>query len=304
MAQYQNRLQGPGLPRGAAIATATPRRSTALMEKTRDLLPARELSGSNTNVSSSSFARIPMDEKLCQLIREVLRRPDGSENQQREMSKLLQLVPNLPGIYKSLTPTLEQQDGFNRALVDLSGCNKEGKVDGLRRFVEKRNLDLTKEDASNVRVLFVRWFNRIIKNKIAEVYREKKDKEYLILDAPISEGDGKTTYGEMISSDRPTGIDGIIEAQEKEAQTNLCQTIKDYLETDPEGILRKCHPEGYPQANCQELVKKRYLKTLPEKWKNLAQDLKVPYGTVTAHWKRKCVPLVREIASKIIDNFS
>jgi hypothetical protein len=51
-------------------------------------------------------------------------------------------------------------------------------------------------------------------------------------------------------------------------------------------------------------VKKRYLKTPPEKWKNLTQDLKVPYGTVTAHWKRKCVPLVREITSKIIDNFS
>lgn len=302
MAQYQSRLQGPGLRRGAAIATAAPPTSTALMEKTRDLLPARGRSGSDTNISSSSSVKIPMDEKLCQLIREVLRHPDGSDRQQREMEKLLQLTPNLPGIYKSLTPTIEQQDALNRALVDLSGCKKEGRADCLRRFVEKRNLDLTTEDASNVRVLFVRWFNRIIKNKIAEVYREKK--EHWSLDACFPEGDDKTTYGDTISSDRTTGIDSIIEAEEKEAQINLCQAVKDYLETDPEGILRKCHPEGYPQANCQELANKRYLKTPPEKWKNIEKDLKVPYGTVTAHWNRKCVPLVREITSQIIDNFS
>lgn len=138
MAQYQSRLQGPGLPRGAAIATVAPRTSTALMEqKTRDILPARGGFGSDTNTCSSSSVKMPMDEKLCQLIQKVLELPDGSEGQQRELGKLLQLVPNLPGIYKSLTPTIEQQDGFNRALVDLSGCKKKGTVDGLRDFTKK-----------------------------------------------------------------------------------------------------------------------------------------------------------------------
>lgn len=301
MAQYQTHLQRDRWPGGAAIAIATPSTSGALMEKTRERSPAKGCSGSETNNISSSAVKM-MDEKLCRQIQKVLQLPDGSEYQKGEMGKLLRLIPDLPGIYKPQNPTIDRQDALNRALVDISGCKKKGTADSLRRFVEKRNLNLATEEPGNLRVLFVRWFNRILKNKIAEIYREQK--QYLSIDAPIPGGDGKTAYGDTICSDRPTGVDSIIEAEDKEAQKNLCQAVKDYLETDPEGILRKCHPKGYPQANCQELAKKRFLQTPPEKWKNIVPDLKVPYGTVTAHWKRKCVPLVQQITSKITDNFS
>lgn len=61
-----------------------------------------------------------------------------------------------------------------------------------------------------------------------------------------------------------------------------------------------CHPAGYPQSTCYELIQRRMLKKPPQRWEDIATQLKTPYGTVTSHWKRKCAKRLQEIEA----NFS
>ncbi len=44
-----------------------------------------------------------------------------------------------------------------------------------------------------------------------------------------------------------------------------------------------------------ELIQRRILKYPPDKWKDIAQDLNVRYGTVTSDWERYCKPLLEQI---------
>lgn len=239
-----------------------------------------------------------MDERLCQLIQEVLGYSDGSSEQRDAMNRLVGLIPNLPGIYMDAFPGVDPADAFNRALQGVS-CTR-GNVSGhnLRLFVEKRDLDIENTDAELVRQLFVRWFNVILKRKLSEVDREKG--RYLSLNAPINASAGSATFEEIMLPD-PTvsGLDRLAQQELEEANKRLEEDLKRYIEEDPEGKLRGCHPRGYPHCNCQELVKRRILQEPEDTWKKIVAELNVPQGTATAHWKRKCQPLLAEIG----DNF-
>ena len=37
----------------------------------------------------------------------------------------------------------------------------------------------------------------------------------------------------------------------------------------------------------------------PQTQKDIAEELKVPLGTLTAHWNRKCKPLLRKIYQEL-----
>ncbi|GAB4289369.1 MAG: hypothetical protein Fur0025_23780 [Oscillatoriaceae cyanobacterium] len=72
-----------------------------------------------------------------------------------------------------------------------------------------------------------------------------------------------------------------------------------YIKTDPQGRLRNCHPHKYPQFNCHELAKRRLLKNPPDGWKDITEELQVPYSTGVSHWLRKCLPLLQKIAQEL-----
>lgn len=237
-----------------------------------------------------------MDEQLCQLMGEVLRHGDGSTEQRQAIDPLLKLIPTLPGIYRdSRWEYQDYQDALNRALEGVSVYQKKVSGHGIRQFVKKFELDLDKDEPEVVRQCFVRRFNRIIKIKIAEIYNEKGD--YLSLDYPID--DGGTTLGDLLPDRTLSGLDDMVEQEERAETQRIDEELRLYIEIDPEGRLRECHPDGYPQSNCQELAKRRLLKEPPDKWKDIAQELKTPYGTVTSHWHRKCEPLLQEIARSL-----
>ncbi|NER37512.1 MAG: hypothetical protein F6J93_26710 [Oscillatoria sp. SIO1A7] len=249
--------------------------------------------GSKMGMSAFSPVGTQMDERLCQLIQEVLGYSDGSPEQRQAMNRLLGLIPKLPGIYMDPFPGVDPADAFNRALLGVS-CTR-GNVSGhnLRRFVEKRDLDIENTDAELVRKLFIRWFNVILKRQLSKVYRENgRD---LSLNAPIDRSAGSATFEEILPDPTVSGLDSLAQQELEEANKRLEQDLKRYIEEDPEGKLRGCHPGGYPHCNCQELVKRRILQEPKDTWKTISAELNVPQGTVTAHWKRKCQPLLAEI---------
>ena len=254
---------------------------------------ARHLGG-KLGISAFSPVGAQMDERLCQLIQEVLGYSDGSSEQRQAMNRLLGLIPKLPGIYMDAFPGVDPADAFNRALQGVSCTNENVSGHNLRLFVEKRNLDIENTDAELVRQLFVRWFNVILKRKLSEVDREKG--RYLSLNAPINASAGSATFEEIMLPD-PTvsGLDRLAQQELDEANKLLEEDLKRYIEEDPEEKLRGCHPRGYPHCNCQELVKKRILQEPEDTWKTISAELQVPQGTATAHWKRKCQPLLKRI---------
>lgn len=235
-----------------------------------------------------------MDEQLCQLMREVVMHGDGSTEQRQAIGELLRLIPRLPGIYR--VSHGDYPDALNRALEGVSVFRRNVCGHGIRQFVERYNLDLDRDEPAVVRQCFVRRFNRILKNKIAEIYNETGDD--WSLDFPI--GNEGTTFGDRLPAPN-TGdvIDRRIEEEDRTEIQRIDEELRLYIEIDPEGRLRECHPDGYPQSNCQELAKRRLLKEPRDKWKDIAQELNIPYGTVTAHWKRRCKPLLEEIARSL-----
>lgn len=290
MTQHQSRFPGPGLPMdrpGPAMSKLT---SAVGEADTRGKSEIKRYGVGHTNHSSVSQMNNSMDESLYQLIWEILEHTDGSSEQKLAIGQLLKLIPDLPGIYKPSNPTIDERDALNRALQGVSMYQKTVSGHPLRLFVEKFQLDIDKDKPTAIRSYFVRRFNRILKNKEVEIYRETE--EYLSLDAPISGGDGKTTYGEMLPDETPTGVERIIEEKKRENW----QAFQRYLEADPEGKLRKCAARKYPQLNCHELVKRRLLKDPPDQWQDIAKELNVPFGSLGPRWNRNCKPLLQEIA--------
>jgi hypothetical protein len=75
----------------------------------------------------------------------------------------------------------------------------------------------------------------------------------------------------------------------------ILQKIIKYLQEDPNGELRNCFSDKHRPYTGWELIQRRLLKSPPDKWKDIAQDLNVRYGTVTSDWERYCKPLLEQI---------
>jgi transcriptional antiterminator len=88
----------------------------------------------------------------------------------------------------------------------------------------------------------------------------------------------------------------MIENAQKETTQRIGLELELYIEQDPEGKLKNSYPRSYPECNCQFLILRLVLKEPPDKFKDLAEELKVNYNTLTSHWYRKCEPSLQEIA--------
>ena len=211
------------------------------------------------------------------------------------MNGLIELVPSLPAISRRQYPRIEYQEALNQALAAISVHGKQVSGRPVRLFIQKFKLDLDSADPAHIahiRECFVKRFNRILKNIVAQMYNQMD--YHLSLDAPTG-GDGSTPLGNLVSDLTPNPME-----QAERAETwDIGRNARRYIVEDPEGKLRDCHPSGYPQSNCQELAKRRLLNEPPDKWREIALALSVPFGTVTAHWKRKCYPLLQKIVKNL-----
>lgn len=251
-----------------------------------------------------------MDELLDTLIREIVRHPDRSKEQTIAMNDLLKLIPRLPNIYKPPNLPETYDDAFNEALIGVSIYQNHPSGHTIRRFYQTRNLERV-TDVIKVRRFFVRWFNRILKNQITEQWRKKykissrdSPEEYFkkipfSIDRTVYTT-SETTFKDVLVDPTISSIEQLIALENRQEQQNKYESIVKYLEQDPDNILSDCYPQNFPQSSCHELLKKRLLKKPPDKWKTIAQELNIPYGTVTAHWKKRCKEkILPKLANKL-----
>lgn len=249
------------------------------------------------------------DASLCQLIREALHSPEKAET-------LALAIDQLPEVKRYL------DKGWQPYYDEALPMTERDVNRNINRFPQMYRLNLetvncqNPSEAANVRKCFIRWVMMILRRDCRDVKRRVNRPVVISDNTPIGE-DG-STIGDRIDSRQtlnPNDIPTLEELDNLIAQEELLENQRKaalILRLLPEymGQLSKkmlswleeisnCYPARYPQANCYELVKRRLLRTPPQQWKELANELQIPYGTVTAHWDRKCKPLLTQLEQSL-----
>ncbi|MEG4535508.1 hypothetical protein [Microcoleus sp. D2_18a_D3] len=217
-----------------------------------------------------------LDGRLSALIAEVRHNPANSRKWRSAMHKLLWEIQQLPGLKKSAHQNYPEALNLTLAWVSRD----------IAKF-EPRSPSVSKS--------FVNWINGTLRRRIQDLYSPDKDAP-ISLDAPIAADIGKTTRLELLPDFPLSGLDGMIESVQKETTQRIGLQLELYIEQDPEGKLRNSYPRSNPECNCQFLSMRRVLKEPPDKFRDLAKELKVNYTTLNSHWNRKCEPSLQEIA--------
>ncbi|MEG4827385.1 hypothetical protein QUB07_16670 [Microcoleus sp. F8-C5] len=192
------------------------------------------------------------------------------------MNKLLLQIQQLPGLKKS--SHLNYPAALN---LTLEWVSRE-----IAKFEPRQ---------SSVAKSLVNWINGYLRWRIQDLYSPDKDAP-LSLDDLLAADIGETTRLELLPDFTLSGLDGMIESDQKETTQRIGLELELYIEQDPEGKLKNSYPRSYPECNCQFLSKRRVLKEPPDKFKDLAKELNVKYTTLNSHWDRKCEPSLQEIA--------
>ncbi|AFY56155.1 hypothetical protein Riv7116_3709 [Rivularia sp. PCC 7116] len=229
-----------------------------------------------------------MDEKLQQLIEEVCRYREGTPQRQKALNKLLIIVQQLPGIYKSY-----HQDY-------LEALNKTW--DWFCRSIDKFEANPNK----SLQESLVIWINGYLKWRVKDIYNPT-DKPTVSLDELIINAEGqKTTRKDQLSDSKYTPdasnrsntldlLDVKIAEIQKSDRRKLAEDIAQLIEEDPKCELRHCYTRANAECNCQFLAKQLLLANPSHKIADIARDLNVSSQTIYSHWKRICLPLLQKI---------
>ncbi|MEW5860249.1 MAG: hypothetical protein AB1861_23170 [Cyanobacteriota bacterium] len=242
------------------------------------------------------------DERLGKLIEAVRQHPSGSLSWRKSMNQLLIEIQQLPGLARSAHP--DYLEALDDTLLKLG--------DEIHEF-EPRHPSLEKS--------LVAWINLKLrlkyevrdlhssqqtraknpKNPQAE-FQEQLRKPPLSLDVPLGD-EGSETFGDRLAASVPCTLLEIEAQTRREQEQRKNQRIgvqlKQYIDRDPEGKLRRCHPQAYPECNCQILSQRLLLKYPPDKLALVARDLNINYNTLNWHWKNKGLPLLQAIARNL-----
>ncbi|MDZ8235905.1 MAG: hypothetical protein RMZ69_01805 [Nostoc sp. ChiQUE01a] len=222
-----------------------------------------------------------MDEQLRKLIDEVCCYPDRSLERQKALNRLLVLIQQLPGIYKSGHQDYLEALNLTWEWVSRKICGFEARSPSLQQSL-------------------VIWINGYLKWRIKDLYIP--DSNYTIsLDRRTRNDEGDETTLLNILPDRQSQsitldlLDiKIAQIQENQRQS-LGKRIRQYIEQDEEGKLTASCLRKKPECHCQLLATRLLLENPPHKISDIARELNISNQTLYSHWKKNCLPLLREI---------
>jgi hypothetical protein len=224
------------------------------------------------------------DASLCQLIREALHSPQKAET-------LALAIDQLPEVKRYLG------QGWMPYYDEALPVTERDVNRNINKFPQNYRLNLETVNCQNssetalVRKRFISWVMMILKRDCSDVKRGQKNRPKTVsLSDPAGINQGGTIEDTIPDQKSLNSIENIL--IEEEFQENQQQQKK--LKRIIESLL--CHPNGYPHCTCYELIQRRLLKIPPQQWREIETELQIPYGTVTAHWNRKCKQRLDEIS--------
>jgi hypothetical protein len=209
------------------------------------------------SVLQSCSDRTPVDENLRELIIQVCSHPRGTLQRSKAMNQLLMAAQRLPKLSRSSHP--EYWEAFSI----------------IWEWLDK-NLHNFHPRCSPLRDSFVHWINAFLRYRIKDLYNKKHPHlTYL----------GDREYDEL--PDCFSGSNSTIEQLEIEEKKCLARAIEEYIDRDPEGKLKGCHPRNRPDCNSQIIAQKLFLQSTPEKMTAIARQLNINMQTISSFWYRK-----------------
>lgn len=221
-----------------------------------------------------------VDEQLQALIIEVHHCREVSYARQKALDRLLKTIQRLPGILKSTHPNYPEALNLTWSWVSRNIHNFDPYLPSLRERL-------------------VGWINGYLRWRIRDLYTA--DSRYSIsLDQPLRHDgeEGATLLDQLPDPHYPptlTLLDLQIIRLQNDEHRRVGLEVSAYIEHDPDGILRKCHPRRYPECHCQMLAQRLLLQAPPERLTRIADDFTINYQTLNSHWKLKCLPLLQSI---------
>jgi hypothetical protein len=238
---------------------------------------------------SSSNLPEPLDDveiQLRQKLDAVLMAPLQSAQRAKAMSRLLGIIQHLPGI--KLVAHHDYLLALNQTWEWVS-----------------RNIDEFQISTDSLEQDLVKWVNGYLYWRIYDIYHPNGDRqEHLSLDISIL--GGSETYLDFLSdvgfvSVNLNTLNEYVDSLQREEDRSIASQIEVWIESDPEGLLKNCYPRDAVKSNvqnrnhchCQILSYRIIVKDPPDSFTEIAKDLDIPYQTLVAHWKRKCLPILQ-----------
>jgi len=228
------------------------------------------------------------DKKLREILITLRDAEAKSPQHQYAQNQLIKFLTQFPDVKKCRDARIDCEAVMQEAYLGL--------LKTIKGFF--LTIDLDNTPAPEVRVRLIKRFNRIVKNKEFDEYR-KQGKQPFSLDNPLSEDEGNDTYLDFVT------YEGFIDENYQPSNLppddfvqSIGSKLWQYINADPEEKLRGCHPKHRSDANCQVIAQRLQLKDPPDNLADIAKELDINYQTVNSHWKRSCLPLLRQIARK------
>lgn len=204
-----------------------------------------------------------LDEQLRQLVTAACQHQAGSAQRQKNLTKIIRLVSNK--LWKENKPYY--QDALQQTWVYFCQNICEGN---------------TGEPYNPSRGSIVTWLNFYLKRRLQDYYLDDKKQQARTV---VNQSQGLGA-----SNDETLGV---IEKLAAEPDVPLLlEQVRKWVETDPDGELRRIHISNHPDVTCQLLI----LRRLPPEasWKTLAAELNLSISTLSSFYQRQCLPRLRK----------
>jgi hypothetical protein len=230
-----------------------------------------------------------VDGLLKQFIQNAIAQEPESSGRIAAVDCIIALADQLPGILSEL----RLDAGLRVYYYDALKRTEKSLNRTIQKFPQTYNLELAEAGAELVRKKFVNWYNLILKRDCIDLWREQKNRPKPVeLDRPIGE-DGDLVGDIVADSDNPSPLEKAIQEENKRILQEVRHDFDKWLRE-----LEDCRSNQHPSCNCGELYRRRILREPPQRWNDIARELNIPFGTITAHWHNHCKPLLREIAER------
>ena len=231
-----------------------------------------------------------MPDLICCLLKEALL---GEEEKRASAKESLSLsIDQMPEIRTSI------DEGLQSYIDEALKKTESHVIKNLHKFPQRYKLNLEEldchrtSDVLQIKKCFIRWIVMILKADCIDERRKKF--RQVSLDSSIVKREEVTELYEVIPTPTLSGIEGLLQQERK----NIAIKVRNYIDRDPEGILRKCHPRSQERCNCQVLMQMNLLQEPTVSPKEIAKQLSTPLPTVYERLG-KCKKLLREIVTQI-----
>lgn len=231
------------------------------------------------------------NEQLQELITRICNNPNlQSAERRKDVNRLLHELSQLPGLYKYSHPLY--LEALDQTLLWVS--------QNICKFRQQPNLPL--------RTSLRKWINGNLywRIKDLDIRQAQQDHRMVSLNTRINDDSENPLELLDLLSDQGfnipdlDGFDCYIEKCRRQETQKIIEQLERYVEEDPEGRLKSCHPRQHPNCNCQFLCQRLLFQYPPDKKTKISRELGINYNNLQAFWKRKkCQQLLQQILEEL-----